>query len=50
MGSNRLVKGPPMLRVIATLLLLAMAVPLAGCVVEDVGAPGYCARHPYKCR
>ena len=39
-----------MTRIIATILLLAMAAPLAGCVVEGPGYPGWCERHPYKCR
>ena len=40
-----------MSRAIVTILLLAFAVPLAGCVVEGPGrGPGWCANHPYRCR
>jgi hypothetical protein len=38
-----------MIRVISTLLLLAVAVPVAGCVVEGPARPGWCASHPYRC-
>lgn len=37
-----------MLRVTATLLLLALALPLAGCVVYPAH-PSWCYYHPYKC-
>ncbi len=39
-----------MKRAIATLLLLAFAFPLTGCVVEGPGRPGWCYYHPYRCR
>jgi hypothetical protein len=41
-----------MRRAIATLLLLAAAIPLSGCIVVDHphGGPGYCYYHPYACR
>ncbi len=39
-----------MLRAIATLLILTFAVPVAGCIVEGPGRPGWCANHPYRCR
>jgi len=40
-----------MSRAIATVLLLALAIPLSGCVVEGPGrGPGYCYYHPYRCR
>jgi len=32
-----------------TILLIALALPMMGCVVEDRGAPGWCANHPYRC-
>jgi hypothetical protein len=39
-----------MFRVVATLLLLSLAIPLAGCVVEArPGGPGWCYYHPYRC-
>ncbi len=38
-----------MTRVTATLLLLALALPLSGCVVYPA-RPGWCYYHPYKCR
>jgi hypothetical protein len=38
-----------MFRAVATLVLLTLAIPLAGCVVEGPGHPGYCYYHPYKC-
>ena len=41
-----------MLRALATILLVSLAIPLAGCVVEGPGPGGYdrpfCARHPYN--
>ena len=41
-----------MRRAIATILLLAVAMPLTGCVVAGpgYGRPGWCAYHPYRCR
>jgi len=39
-----------MIRAIATLLLLSLAVPLAGCIVEAPGRPGGCYYHQYRCR
>ena len=39
-----------MLRAVATIMLLTFAIPLAGCVVEGPGRPGWCAYHPYRCR
>jgi hypothetical protein len=38
-----------MFRVVATLLLLSLAMPLAGCVVEGRPGPGWCYYHPYRC-
>jgi hypothetical protein len=38
-----------MIRLIATLLLIATALPLAGCVVEGPGRPGWCYNHPRRC-
>jgi hypothetical protein len=35
--------------IIKTLLLLALALPMMGCVVEDRAGPGWCANHPYRC-
>jgi hypothetical protein len=36
-------------RLIAALLLLAVAAPLGGCVVEGPGHPGWCYYHPHRC-
>ncbi len=36
-----------MVRVITTILLLGLAVPLSGCVVAPGG--GWCYWHPYRC-
>jgi hypothetical protein len=39
-----------MKRTITTLLLLAVAIPLSGCVVVDhPRGPGWCYYHPYAC-
>jgi len=38
-----------MRRVLATLILLAVAIPLSGCIVEGPGRPGWCYYHPYRC-
>ena len=43
-----------MLRALAAILLVSLAIPLAGCVVEDPGPGGYvrggrfCLNHPYN--
>ena len=40
-----------MTRVIATILLLAAAIPLSGCIVAGPGyGGGWCYNHPYRCR
>ncbi len=39
-----------MIRAIATITLLALSIPLAGCVVEAPRGPGWCYYHPYRCR
>jgi hypothetical protein len=40
-----------MRRAIATLMLLALAIPLSGCVVAPgPRGPGWCYYHPYACR
>ncbi len=39
-----------MIRILSILIVLASAVPLAGCVVVGPGYPGWCAYHPYRCR
>lgn len=42
-----------MKRAIATLVLLATLVPLAGCIVAPYPGyyrPGWCYYHPYRCR
>ncbi len=40
-----------MKQLIAAFLLLAMAVPLSGCVVAGPGrGGGWCYYHPYRCR
>lgn len=40
-----------MKRVVMLLSLLAVAIPLAGCVVTTYPArPGWCYWHPYRCR
>ncbi len=39
-----------MIRAIATLMLLTLAMPLAGCVVDGPGRGGWCYNHPYRCR
>ena len=42
----------PMMRAIATIALLSLAMPLAGCVVAGPGyGPGgrWCYNHPYRC-
>jgi hypothetical protein len=39
-----------MRQTIAALLLLAMAVPLSGCIVEGRPGGGWCYYHPYRCR
>ncbi len=39
-----------MIRAIATIALLSLAMPLAGCVVAGPGpGPGWCYYHPYRC-
>ena len=39
-----------MIRAVATVLLLSLAIPLAGCVVYDRPyGPGWCYYHPYRC-
>jgi hypothetical protein len=30
-------------------LLPSLAIPLAGCIVEGPGRPGWRANHPYRC-
>jgi hypothetical protein len=37
-----------MMRFVALLTLLALALPLGGCVVV-APRPGYCYWHPYRC-
>jgi len=38
-----------MVRALMTVLLLALAVPLSGCIVVDRGHPHGCAYHPGPC-
>ena len=41
-----------MIRAIATIALLSLAIPLAGCVVAGPGYGGggrWCYYHPYRC-
>ena len=38
-----------MFRLTATLLLLALTVPLSGCIIAPA-RPGWCYYHPYRCR
>ena len=47
--STRCSKGLAMIRLTATLLLLALALPLSGCIIAPA-RPGWCYYHPYKCR
>ena len=40
-------------RALATILLMSLLLPLAGCVVAGPGygpGPGFCAYHPYNWR
>jgi hypothetical protein len=39
-----------MKQTIAALLLLALAVPLSGCIVAGRPGGGWCYYHPYRCR
>ncbi len=42
-----------MLRALAAIVLISLAMPLAGCVVEAPGPGGlrpFCANHPYNWR
>jgi starvation-inducible outer membrane lipoprotein len=39
-----------MRRSLKTLLLLAVAIPLTGCIVVPRGGGHYCYYHPYACR
>ena len=39
-----------MIKAIATITLLALSIPLAGCVVAGPPGPGWCYYHPYRCR
>ena len=38
-----------MRQAIAALLLLALALPLSGCIVEGRPGGGWCYYHPYRC-
>lgn len=39
-----------MLRAFAAVMLLALIIPLGGCVVVGPNHPGWCYNHPYRCR
>jgi hypothetical protein len=39
-----------MVRVIATLAVLGLALPLGGCVYGPGYGHGWCYWHPYRCR
>lgn len=38
-----------MRQVFAALMLLALAVPLSGCIVVDHRGSNWCYYHPYRC-
>ena len=39
-----------MKRFLILLVLFGLGLPLAGCVVEGPGHPGWCYWHPRRCR